>query len=201
MKVALIPCGPTEWQQEGRLLGRVEVALSPDGEQQCGRWVEQLAGLGLGRICHAPDELATRTALFVGRRLGIPAKAVAALAEVDIGLWAGLTEEQLRRRYARAHRELCEAPLHVLPPSGESLHDAAARLRACIARQLRRNGEAGIGVVTRPLSLAMIGCMLAGGAFANLWESARELEEPVVFEYDPRSGPRTLLSEDAAGKS
>ncbi len=182
MKVALIPCATTEWREEGRLLGRVEIPVSVAGQQKCGGWVAGLAAAGLQRIYHAPDELATQTASLLADQLGVPVKPLDELAEVDVGLWAGLTDEQLRARFASAHRELREAPLNVVPPAGEGLSDAAARLENCVRKVIRRNGNTAIGIVTRPLGLALLKCALAGGEFSELWEQARGADEPVILD-------------------
>ena len=36
--------------------------------------------------------------------MSVPAKSLEALVEVDVGLWAGLTETQLKNRFPSAHR-------------------------------------------------------------------------------------------------
>jgi probable phosphoglycerate mutase len=185
MKVALIPCGTTDWDDDGRLLGRVELALNEAGQEQCAQWAQSLTPLGLQRIFHAPDSLATQTAAALARQLSVPTKALEDLSEVDIGLWAGLTESQLKTRYASAHRELREAPLNVNPPGGESLSDAARRLSTCIRKQIRKkNGDGAIGVVVRPFSFAMTKCALEGQAPTNVWETARRAHAPVVIDCD-----------------
>lgn len=188
MKVALIPCGTTEWREEGRLLGRVELPLTSAGRERCGHWAVQLRALGLKRILHAPDELATQTAATLARQLSVPTKALEDLAEVDLGLWTGLTEAQLKTRFASAHRELREAPLNVNPPGGESLRGAADRLIACIRKQLKKNGKKAIGVVLRPLSLALARSELVGGELSDLWESTADADEPVVIECETDAG-------------
>jgi len=187
MKVVLIPCGSTEWHDDGRLLGRVELPLTPAGEQQCADWAARLGGEGLERILHAPDELATQTAEVLARRLAVPTKALDDLVEVDIGLWAGLTEAQLKKRFASVHRELRESPLNVSPPGGESLSAAAERLGACIRKQIRRNGKKAIGVVVRPFSFALARWVLAGGEASGVWEEVRHASEPVVIECDEQA--------------
>lgn len=188
MRIVLIPCGTTEWHTEGRLLGRVEVPLSPAGEQQCCGWAESLRAQQLERIYHAPDELCAQTAHLLARRLGVPARPLDELVEVDVGLWAGLTDAQLKTRFASAHRGLHEDPLRVQAPGGESLAAAAERLEECICRQVRKNGRAAIGVVARPLSFVMLKCALEGGDFSRAWETAQDAQVPVVLDCDPRSG-------------
>lgn len=185
MKVALIPCGPTDWQTAGRLLGRVELSLTDAGQQACCAWLEQLQPLGLARLLHAPDELATQTARFLARRLSIPARTVADLNEVDLGLWAGLTESQLKTRYPSAYRQLCDSPLNVHPPDGEDFGAAARRLNACIRKQFRRNGPEVLGLVVRPFSLAMARSALSGAELSDVWETVRAGAAPVVLDYQP----------------
>jgi broad specificity phosphatase PhoE len=182
MKVALIPCGTTEWDDEGRLLGRIELPLTSTGQARVGQWVAQLRADGLKRILHAPDELATQTATILARQLAIPTKALNELAEVDLGLWTGLTETQLKTRFASAHRELREAPLNVIPPGGESLRSASNRLLACIRKQLKKNGHSIVGVILRPFSWALVRAGLAGSEPTDLWEATRDAGNPVVIE-------------------
>ena len=182
MKVALIPCGPTEWREKGRLLGRVELELAPDGEVQCAQWGEQLRPLMLSRIFHAPDELSKATAQHIGRRLKIPTKTLDALVEVDLGLWAGLTEEELKKRYAKAHRQLVDSPLNVSPPQGEGFSDAADRVRTCLKKRVKPNGPAAIGLVMRPFAFAMARSLLEGAASAGIWETSQCADRPLVMD-------------------
>lgn len=188
MIVVLIPCGTTEWQEEGRLLGRVELPLTPAGQEKCTEWARRLSEVGLQCIYHAPDELTTRTAQVLARQLSIPTKALDDLAEVDVGLWAGLTESQLKARFASAHRELRDSPLNVNPPGGESLSGAADRLCGCIRKQIKKNGRKVIGLVVRPFGFAMVKCALEGGEFSEVWETAQHADEPVIIQCRATGG-------------
>jgi len=183
MKVALIPCGPCEWSEEERLLGRVELPLGPNGTATCERWAEQLAPLALGRIFHAPDELARSTARVLSERLGVVAKPLDALTEVDLGLWSGLTETQLKTRFASAHRRLTEEPLTVQPPDGESLREAAERLRTCLSRRIKPNGKKAVGLVLRPFLFALARCTLEHSELSDTWAAVREAGEPAIVDY------------------
>lgn len=184
MKLALIPCGGTEWHDEGRLLGRVELPLTAAGQKNCRDWARRLKSEGLERILHGSDELATRTAEAVARVLAVPTKAVDELIEVDLGLWTGLTDAELKTRFASAHRELCESPLNVVPPDGESLSAATKRLTASLRKQTRRKAGQTIGVVLRPLSLALMRCALEGRDPTEVWEMMQHAAEPVVLTVE-----------------
>lgn len=182
MKIALIPCGVSEWRQKGRLLGRVELPLTPEGEAQCTAWGEELRPAALKRIFYAPDELSRATAQCIGRILNLPTKTLDDLEEVDLGLWTGLTEAELKQRYAKAHRQLLESPLNVAPPEGENFSDAAARLRACLKRRIKPNGKTALGLVMRPFAFAMARCVLEGVEPARLWEASQHQDQPVVID-------------------
>jgi broad specificity phosphatase PhoE len=182
MKVALIPCSNTEWYKEGRLLGRVELPAKAAPDELYTEWASALESVGLERILHAPDELATQTAAAVARRLSVPTKPIDDLVEVDMGLWAGLTESQLKSRFPSAHRELREAPLNVHPPGGEELAAASKRLTACIQKQCKKNGTLAIGIVMRPLSLAMTRSVLEQRELTDVLEAARDCAAPLVLE-------------------
>ncbi len=182
MKVALIPCGVTEWRQEGRLLGRVALEPAPEAEQTAAHWAEQLRPVGLGKIFYAPDELSKSTARQIGRELNVSIKSLDGLVEVDLGLWAGLTEAELRKRYAKAHRQLVDSPMNVSPPQGEDFKVAAERLRQCLRKRVRPNGKVAIGLVLRPITLAIARQVLEGSPADKVWEESLNNTEPVVID-------------------
>lgn len=184
MKIALIPCGVCEWREQGRLLGRVALQLSAGAEVRCVQWSQRLAETSLSTIYHAPDELCKKTAQMIARRLGATTKSVEALAEVDVGLWAGLTEAQLKARFETAHRELCDAPLNVQPPDGETFSVAAERIERSVRARIRNRKKNGrdIGFVLRPLSLAMARRALEGAESSAIWNGIRADDAPVLID-------------------
>lgn len=181
MNVVLIPVGGTDWRAAGRLLGRAELSLTPDGERQAAQWAEQLRPQAISRIYHSPDELATRTGEIMAEALGIGAKSLDELAEVDFGLWAGLTDEQLEQRFATAHHQLLEAPLSVTPPSGEEFLVAVQRVREKLRKLSRRATGQTIGLVLRPMLFALTRWLLERGDDAAIWETARAEAAPAVY--------------------
>ncbi len=181
MKVALIPCGLTEWQQEGRLLGRVELEASPQTDQRIGQWIERLRTVELEKILSATDELSRATARRIGRELGVGVKPLEALAEIDLGLWAGLTESELKKRYASAYRQLLESPLMVRPPQGEEFSAAVERMRQCLRRRIKANGK-GLGLVLRPIGHAIARQVLEGLSIETIWPRKIGESELLIVE-------------------
>lgn len=182
MRVALVHCVSTQWQAEGRMLGRVELPPPKGAVSEIEEWVGPLRAAGVAKLLHAPDELATDTAKRLAQRLGVPRRSARELAEVNIGLWAGLTEEQFENRYETVHRELCEDPLNVQAPEGESFGEATKRLTGFLRKQLARKDLPAIGLVLRPLVFALTRCLLEKRDFCEILSVARESGAPLVIE-------------------
>ena len=78
------------------------------------------------------------------------------LAEVDTGLWAGLTRDELKRRYPKVFKKWWSDSTSVSPPEGESVTDAFQRLREAIEQVTRQEGGRSFAVVAGPLGFALI---------------------------------------------
>lgn len=182
MKVALIPCGVSEWRREGRLLGRVDLQHAPEADVEIAEWVARLRSTGLSKLFHAPDGLSKGAARRIGRELNIPVKSLDALDEVDLGLWAGLTDAELKKRYAKAHRQLIDSPLNVVPPSGEDFNEAANRVRGCLKKRIKPNGKTGVGLVMRPIAFTIAKQVLEGAEPSELWEASRAKADLLIMD-------------------
>jgi hypothetical protein len=68
---------------------------------------------------------------------------------------------------------MCETPLDVRPPEGERFGDAAERLAQCVRRQMKKNGKPVLGLVVRPMALAMIQCTLQSRPVTEFWSDWR----------------------------
>lgn len=183
MRVILVPATLCDWREAGRLLGRATLDLREDAGTAIERWAANLNNARVGHVYCGEDALSREIGQRLSVRLGIVPKAVDELDEVDLGLWTGLTDEQLRARFASAHRQLEEAPLTVVPPEGESLAAAAARVSGEIRRRIRRNGKSAIAFVLRPIALALA-VRACGSADDDVWALSRSVEAPVELVPD-----------------
>ncbi|MFN0136642.1 MAG: histidine phosphatase family protein [Phycisphaerae bacterium] len=185
MKVALIPCSPSDWTHEGRILGRTELPPSDSAELSISTTVESLRAIAPTKLFHAPDELSTHMAKAIGKALKLTAKSKDELLEVDMGLWAGLTDEQLRTRFSSAYHLLEESPLNVSPPGGEDFRTAAERLAQVIAKLRKRAGEGPVAVVLRPIAMALVRAHCGEIAETEVWSAATDASGVVFVEYRP----------------
>jgi probable phosphoglycerate mutase len=122
--VALIRHAPTAWNAEGRVLGRADPPLSPDGAARVARWrlpgdLRALAARGQLGWAVSPLGRATETARLLGAATPVVEPR---LAEQDWGAWTG------RPRDAVA-RDLGASGWEAAPPGGESPARVLARVR------------------------------------------------------------------------
>lgn len=151
IEVVLIAAGPTAWDLAGRLAGKTDLPLSPDGERAAAAAAAALAGARpCGLIC-GPDEAAGPFADILGRTLGLKARRLDGLAAMDLGLWEGMTKAQLTERCPRVCKSMQSDPESVVPPSGESWAEVRTRaLQAFLSALPRKPGTGPLVVIGRP---------------------------------------------------
>ncbi len=179
-RILLIPCGKTFWTEQGRLAGAADMPLSRQGYQDAQECARRLSGVGAPTVIYTGTGQAAKETLdVVARSLGAKAKVLEGLEEPDMGLWEGLTAQDLHQRSPKAYRQLTEQPGQVVPPSGEPLEDAIARLVRCIDHVCDRHRDAVVGLVVGPLAEFLVESWIRSPAFGEHWAD-REKPEIVV---------------------
>jgi broad specificity phosphatase PhoE len=91
--------GETDWNAERRWQGHAESDLSENGRAQARALADHLRGRGIDAIYSSDLRRARDTAVIVASKLGLPVQVDAALREVDIGEWSGLTTDEIETRF------------------------------------------------------------------------------------------------------
>ena len=177
----------TRWSEAGRIASRTPLPLSETGRDQARSWAEDLARGGLSMVYSSKELVSVETARIVADRAGAKRKTLPQLAEVDAGLWDGLTNEELERRHAKIFKRWCDDPASVRPPGGEDVAEAFDRLREPVERVTRKKVDRSVGMVLGPLAFALVRCMI-------------ESEEPARVRAMMHDGPlRYDLTEGLEG--
>ncbi len=185
--VVLIPWADTDWSRDGRLTARTPVSINAEGRRRALHWANELASRELAAVYGSHEKPAHQTAAVLADRAEVRLRQVRELKEVDVGLWEGLTEPQIRDRFPRAFRQWADHPDSVRPPDGESLADASARIRKAIARISEKHRNRTVGVVLGPLALALARCALENRDLGEL----RYLTTPEPVWYEVETARRT----------
>lgn len=94
--LVLVRHGVTDWNEQGRLLGRSDTPLNDRGRAQAQAVAEALRALHPGAILTSPQRRTVETAHAIATACGGEAVADDRLAEVWIRAWQGKTFEDLR---------------------------------------------------------------------------------------------------------
>jgi broad specificity phosphatase PhoE len=96
--------GETDWNRENRFQGHADPPLNERGRAQAGALAERLTSEAVAAIYASPLRRARETAEIIGARIGLSVESVAALREVDVGSWSGLTRAEIEQRFPDGYR-------------------------------------------------------------------------------------------------
>jgi broad specificity phosphatase PhoE len=166
--LVLVRHGATDWNEQGRLLGRAEIGLNVRGRAQATALASSLVGRRFDAVLSSPQRRARETAAPIAAAHGVEVVSTPELAEVWVGHWQGKTYAELAEhpdavRYAADGTHECAA-----------IEDAASVQRRIVAllERLRGGGSGShLCLVSHgdPLRLLLTHCLGAElGAFRRL---------------------------------
>ena len=161
-RVLLIPAAPTPWDVEKRLGGNPMLPLSTDGEIALRKTLAEITEPVSAVYAFTCNLACEQAAKLVAQQFKLRIRDSEFLEPVSMGLWQGLTRDELRFRYPTVFPQWEENPLSVNPPEGESIEAAADRFKTGLKKILKRNRDATIALVLRPISLQIVAGLLRG---------------------------------------
>ena len=157
-QVLLIRPGCTDFDEQSRIQGSLELPLNERGVQQVQALVEQLREYPLEVIYTSPTQPALATAETLGSELGVPVKSLEGLQNLDQGLWEGLQVDDIRHKYPKVFRQWQDSPETICPPEGEAVSDALRRVQKSLRKPLKRKDCFAL-VLSEPLA-TLASCLL-----------------------------------------
>ncbi len=136
MLLLLVRHGLTDWNESGRLLGRIDIGLNARGQRQADALGAALADYGIETLLASPQRRTQETAAAIAAATGLTIRTEPALDEVWLGpQWQGRTFAELAgdpdiRRMAADPTHECDA----IEPAA-SVRDRVARLVEEMQRQ------------------------------------------------------------------
>jgi phosphoserine phosphatase len=158
--VVLIRPGCTDYDEQQRVQGALDLPLNSRGREQVDQLADQLAEKKLEIIYSSPNEPARSTAELLGQSLGVKIKEKKGFRNLNQGLWEGMKLDEIRRKYPKVLKQWQDSPETICPPEGEAISDALSRVREALQKPLKRKSVFGI-VVSEPLA-SLIGCVVLG---------------------------------------
>jgi broad specificity phosphatase PhoE len=160
LRVLLVTVGETIWERQGRIPGRADLPLSPEGINQARAQLRRQTRPWMGTILHAGDEASASVASeILDHAYGEPGlRVVEGLHEIDLGLWEGLLEDEVAEKFPTTYRQWKEDPWVVNCPSGEDLAQAQERVVEALRKALAKvkPGTGAVAIVLRPIVATLI---------------------------------------------
>ena len=168
--VLLIRPGSTEFDEQGRIKGSLDMPMSEEGHRQVEAITEAIASFHPKVIYTAPCESARQTAEILAQSHGAKVKVVDAFRNVDHGLWHGKLIDELKRNNPKLYKRGIESPDEICPPGGESFADAKVRIEKAVRKVMKKaSGQLVAIVVPDPLA-QIVQTLLSGEPWSGLWK-------------------------------
>jgi phosphoserine phosphatase len=201
VQIVLIRPGTSEFDEQGRIQGNLDIPLSERGQREVQQSIGELKCLKLSVIYSSPCEAAWQTASTIAAELGIKAKQLDTLQNLDHGLWQGMLIDEVKRKQPKVFRQWQEHPEMVCPPEGEMFSDCRERVEAAFAKLQKKHREGAIGIVAPEPLASIIHCVVThcasadagkvkshGAAWEVLGENVRSLQFRGCEILVPRGG-------------
>ena len=174
LRIILVRPGTTDFDRQGRIKGTLDIPLNPQGAEEAARVAAELLDEHVEAVCTAPGLASRETASVIARTLGLKAKRVDRLRNLDLGLWQGKLIEEVKKKQPKIYRRWQEHPETVCPPEGEMIGDAMRRVRSALDKLLRKHRSGTVVlVVSEPLA-RLVRCQLTDEQLGDLWQAECE---------------------------
>jgi probable phosphoglycerate mutase len=187
VRIVLIRPGATEYVQQGRIQGVLEVPLNAEGANEAARISTELGGQGIDVVYSSDSGHALQTAEAVASALGAKLKQLEGLQNLDHGLWQVMIIEEVKRKQPKVYRQWQDQPESICPPGGEMLSDAQQRVRSAIAKLLKKHKSGTVGLVVPEPLASLVRAYLEQSEVGDLWRAGALHGTWEVIEVEPHS--------------
>lgn len=170
-EIVLIRPGRTEFDEQRRIAGTLDIPLSEQGAADVRRLTEELQRVPIDVVYTSPCQAARETAEPLADALAVRLKELEALRNLDQGLWHGRGVDEVRQTQPTVYRQWQEHPESVCPPGGEPVAAAQQRVRGVVAKLRRKHEGQTVAIVAPEPMYSLLYCELAGGAPRDLWKA------------------------------
>ncbi len=134
-RIILVRHGETNWNQEGRFQGQIDIPLNENGHKQASAASVFLKQVNLEKAYSSsmtrPKETADK---ILKNHKNIKLRLENDLKEINHGLWEGKLENEIRMKWPLLLEKWKNSPETVEMPEGESIHQVWERSVRCIKK-------------------------------------------------------------------
>ena len=180
LEIVLIRPGSTDFDQQGRIQGNLDIPMNEVGHQEVTSLIASLRARGITHVYHCPCTAAVETGEALAAGLDAKRKPLDTLTNLDHGLWQGLRLDEVKHKHPKVFRQWEESPASICPPEGEPLNEVEERVEASLRKLLKKHREGCVALVAPQPLLAVIrsfltnvevGSLCTATAAGGAWEA------------------------------
>ncbi len=155
-RIIFIRPGETDWNKLERWQGWVATPLNEHGRQQSEALARFLRSIGMTALYTSDLKRALQTAEILQRASSFELIPDERLRERNIGLWQGLTLDEMRKWYAEEYAAMLKDADTYRVPGGESREDVRVRMTAAFDDVLAQAKGETVGMLTHTTALKVL---------------------------------------------
>jgi broad specificity phosphatase PhoE len=187
VQMIVVRAGSTDFDEQGRIKGTLDIPLNTVGQGQVGRLIGDLHSTKIDHVYASPCRSAQQTAEVLAADHKLKVKTLEELQNLDHGLWHGKLIDEVRVSQPKVFRQLQDHPETVCPPQGEPVGDALERVRAILSRLLRKHKSGTVAVVVPEPLATFVRVALGSAQIGDLWKAECECGGWQAIDITPQT--------------
>ena len=184
-QLLLVRPGATEYDQQGRIQGTLDVPLSEDGRQQVEAMAVELANLQPALLFTSPGQASTQTGELLGEALGLKPRSLDKLLNVNQGLWQGMCIDEVKTKQPKVFKQWLSHPETVCPPEGETIPHAKQRIREVLQKMLKKQkDDTTLLLVVPEPAASIVKHLLCDCELGDLWHAAKRADRWELIDLE-----------------
>jgi len=183
-QLLLIRHGQTDFNDEGRLQGQLDIPLNKHGVEQARRTAQALKGAKIHAIYSSDLQRARATARELAEITGLPVRIDPRLREVHLGDWQGKLAKDVQADESDLYWHRRKYPAAVAPPGGETALQVQERLLAAISDIVERHPDETVAIVSHGFAIAVMLAYFRDVPMSQVWSLVPENGQIYVVEVD-----------------
>lgn len=167
-RIILVRAGSTDLDDQDRIVGSLDMPLSPEGEREARTISQDLEGAGINAVFSAVGLASQQTARQLSRSGEIRVRVEENLVNLNYGLWHGKSRSELKENQPKLYRQWQDNPDSICPPDGEPVEAVRDRVRMVLKKIWRKQKTKTIAIVAPDPLLSILRSEIEGTEVRDL---------------------------------
>lgn len=161
--------GETKWNIEGRMQGFKDSDLTQKGVSDAKSLGESLKDIDFDCIYSSPLGRALDTAKYIRQDDNTKIILDDSLKELNLGLWEGMTHEEIKEKYPLQYNNFREHPESFESQGGESFLELIKRVEKGLNNIIKDENHENILIITHTCVIKAISIIVKGNDVKDFW--------------------------------